>query len=366
MWIIEVMDFRRAALSLVGLSRRSADIPDGILPPARNVSQGIDVTGALTLETVYRCVSVLETASKQLSIDVWRDEAKLNGDDYPRLIAKPGPDLTTTDLIAETVASLALTGNAYWLIGRAPDGRPVSLRVLDPAECEPRIDTTTGARSVLWRGLDAQSTQIKHLRLLRVPNQARGLGPIQACAQTLAGARDMSRYAANWTQTSGVPSGILTSDQELSQEQATEARKRWNESNAPGKGVAVLGKGMKFAPLMLKPEEIQFLESRAFDVLSIGRMFGIPAHMILASLDGNSMTYQNITDAATDFVRWTLMNYLREIEDALSTILPAKTKARFNLDALLRADTNERMQTHKLAIEAGIYSADEARAIEGL
>ena len=123
---------------------------------------------------------------------------------------------------------------------------------------------------------------------------------------------------------------------------------------------------MKFAPLMLKPEEIQFLESRSFDVLSIGRMFGIPAHMILASLDGNSMTYQNITDAATDFVRWTLMNYLREIEDALSTILPAKTKARFNLDALLRADTNERMQTHKLAIEAGIYSADDARAIEGL
>ena len=117
---------------------------------------------------------------------------------------------------------------------------------------------------------------------------------------------------------------------------------------------------------MLNPAEIQFLESRAFDVLSIGRMFGIPAHMILASLDGNSMTYQNVTDAATDFVRWTLMGYLREIEDALTSILPAKTKARFNLDALLRADTNERIATHKLAIEAGIYSAQEAREIEGL
>ena len=360
------MNFTAAALSFIGLSRRDeTPIPEGVIPPARGV-QPINVTGALTLETVYRCVSILETAAKQLSFDVWRDDDRLTGDQISRLIVKPAPDLSITDLIAETVASLALTGNAFWLIGRAPDGRAVSLRVLDPSECAPILDKTTGARSVMWRGTENDSTKIKHLRLLRVPSEASGLGPIQACARTLMGARDMASYAANWTQSSGVPSGILASDQELTKDQADEARRRWNESNSHGKGVAVMGKGMKFTPLMLNPAEIQFLESRAFDVLSIGRMFGIPAHMILASLDGNSMTYQNVTDAATDFVRWTLMGYLREIEDALTSILPAKTKARFNLDALLRADTNERIATHKLAIEAGIYSAQEAREIEGL
>lgn len=365
MWIVSAMNFPRAALSLMGLSRRDA-APEGIVPPPHKAARPIDINGALTLETVYRCVSILETASKQLSIDVWRENSRLSGDEVPRLVQKPGPDLTITDLIAETVAALALTGNAYWLIGRAPDSRPVSLRVLNPGECQPILDAQTGARSVLWRGEQADSTRIKHLRLLRVPNQAAGLGPIQACAQTLMGARDMAAYAANWTQSSGIPAGILTSDQELTAEDAQAARERWNDSNSFNKGIAVVGKGLKFSPLMLNPSEIQFLQSRAFDVLSVGRMFGIPAHMILASLEGSSMTYQNITDAATDFVRWTLMNYLREIEDSITAILPGKTKARFNLDALLRADTNERMATHKLAIEAGIYTPQEAREIEGL
>lgn len=119
-------------------------------------------------------------------------------------------------------------------------------------------------------------------------------------------------------------------------------------------------------PLHLTPSEVQFLESRAFDVLGVGRMFGIPAHMLLAAVNGSSLTYQNVNDAATDFIRWTLMAYLREIEDTLTAILPRGTIVRFNLDALLRANPAARMATHKTAIDAGIYSPAYARLIEGI
>ncbi len=107
--------------------------------------------------------------------------------------------------------------------------------------------------------------------LLRVPNQARGLGPIQACAPGAWPAPATCQVCSDWTQTSGVPSGILTSDQELSQEQANEARKRWNESNSPGKSVAVLGKRRPRNSHAQSKEEIQFLNPRSFDVLSIGQ-----------------------------------------------------------------------------------------------
>ena len=60
------------------------------------------------------------------------------------------------------------------------------------------------------------------------------------------------------------------------------------------------------------------------------------------------------------------MAYLREIEDTLTAILPRGTVVRFNLDALLRANPSARMATHKTAIEAGIYTADYARRIEGI
>lgn len=355
------------ALALVGLTRSEAatPAPSGIFPPPRP-STLFPESAALTLDAVYRAVSVLETAGKQLSLDVWRTGIQLEGDAIPKLIASPSPTTTPTDLIAETIASLALRGNAYWLIGRTGDGRAEALRVLDPLECVPVLDSTTGTRLVQWRGKTYDQAAIRHLRLLRVPGKAEGLGPIQACMSTLSGAKAMSEYASQWVGGSGIPTGILSTDQDITAEQSKQAKAAWMESNAPGAGIAVIGKGLHFSPTILKPAEVQFLESRAFDVLAVGRMFGIPAHMLLASVDGSSMTYQNVNDAATDFIRWTAMGYLREIEDALTALLPRATVARFNLDALLRADTAERMTTHSTAIAAGIYPAEYARKIEGI
>ncbi|MBS5978049.1 MAG: phage portal protein [Actinomyces urogenitalis] len=360
------------AQRLARLLLRSADAAQpspAVLPPRREAATVTTPRQALTLDSVYRCVSVIQTAAKQLSLDVWRRDAggrSIRLDDAPPVIARPDADTSTTDLIAETVASLALRGNAYWLIAHERDGRPSGVRVLDPMACTPVLELRTGARTVQWDGRTWAPEDLRHLRLVRVPGAAEGLGPIQACARALTGAADMSTYAADYLQASGVPTGLLTSDQDINAAQAEEAKRRWMTSNGPDQGIAVLGKGLTFHALSLKPSEVQFLESRAFDVLAVGRMFGVPAHMLLASVNGSSMTYQNVTDASLDFVRWTVMGYLREIEEALTAVLPRGTTARFNLDALLRADAATRMTTHEVAIRAGVYDSAEARRIEGL
>lgn len=354
--------------SLMGFRRDDGGAPvlPGITPPPRRAASAIDERGALAIDSVYRAVTVLQSAGKQISLDAWREGIQLEGADIPTIISTPGPGLTVTSLIAETIASLALRGNAYWLVGRNRDGRVNSLRVLDPTECVPNLNRETGERTVQWRSRTWQPNDLRHLRLTYVPGQAEGLGPIQACARSLQGARDMAAYASQWTSGGGVPTGVLSTEQPITAAQAKEAKRAWNESNSHGGGVAVIGAGLKYSPLHLTPSEVQFLESRAFDVLAVGRMFGIPAHMLLAAVNGSSLTYQNVNDAATDFIRWTLMAYLREIEDTLTAILPRGTIVRFNLDALLRANPSARMATHKTAIEAGIYSPAYARLIEGI
>lgn len=334
--------------------------------PARRNAPAANEDSALALTSVFRAVQILQTAGKQLTINIYRDGLHLEGEQVPRFIHTPAPGLTMADLVNDTIASLAFRGNAYWRIVRNSDGRVEGIHALPPLECLPILDPASGARRVRWRNREYTDRDMIHLRFLTVAGRAEGLSPIQACAATITAARDMQDYAQQWLDTSGVPTGILSTDQDITPDQAEKAKKRWNETHSHSGGVAVIGNGLKYTPVHLKPEEIQFLESRNFDVLEIGRMFGIPAHMLLASVEGNSMTYQNINDAATDFVRWTLMNYLKEIETALTRVLPQKTRARFNLDALLRADTMERMQTHALAINAGIYTPEHARKIEGI
>ena len=85
---------------------------------ARTASLIADAENAIRDNAIDRAVQLLTLGASQLSIDVWRG---------PDLIERPSlvrrPDIKLRDLSAftkRTVASLALTGNAYWL---RTDGR---------------------------------------------------------------------------------------------------------------------------------------------------------------------------------------------------------------------------------------------------
>lgn len=344
--------------------REKAVTNPAVMPPARDAYLALSPRSAMGLEAVYRALSILETASKQLTIDAWRGKDLL--DPPPALVRRPNIGSTQSRFIVETVASLAQRGNAYWLITRAPSGQILTLDVLPPLEVTPKQNLQTKIIDYTYQGRLYSSRDIKHLKLLTVAGEIEGLGPIQAARRNLAGALDLADYASSLVNGGGIPTGILTSDQAISPSLAKETRDEWNNTQAIGKGIAVLGKGTKFQVLSLKPEEIQFLETQNFNVTQIARLFGIPARLMLAPLEGTSTTYANAQQEDLQFVKWTLMAYLREIEAALSDILPHGQTARFNLDALLRTDTYTRYQAHQIGISAGFLTIDEVRAIEGL
>lgn len=336
-----------------------ADTPTGVLPPPRET---IDVTPstALGLSAVYRAVSILSTGVSQMTLDVWRGDAPIGA---PSWLRRPDIKTSRSAFLEATATSLATRGNAYWHVIRdTPADQPKALVVLDPAEV--LIDETTGEYG--WRGKRLQPWQCQHLALLRVPGSPYGLGPITAAATELRGAMGARDFGATWLDASGVPTGILKTDQALSPEQAKEFRTDWDESQQGRRGTAVLGAGLDYRPLLLNPKDAQFIESQQFSVTQVARMFGIPAHMLLAAVEGTSMTYTNVADADLTFTRWTLTQYLREIEEAFSTLLPRGQQARFNLDAILRPSTKARYEAHKLALDAGFLTVAEVRQIEGL
>lgn len=360
-------------LGLLGIQRRNEDGADthslaALFPPARE--RGWDTLAnprlALSLDAVYRSVLIIQTAAAQLSLDAWRGSERLEGDAYPRCLSHPWEDADQTDLITELVASLALRGNAYIRVIRDKQNTVIGLRPLPPLECTPRLHPGSGLRDVQWRGKTYSPRDIAHIRLMRIPGEAEGLGPLQACARGLNAAVEMSNYAGDFLRNGGIPTGILSADQHITPDEAQKAKDRWNESNSTKNGIAVLGHGLKFQALQLKPEEVQFLEAREFDAKTIARMFGIPAHMAMVSMDGSSLTYQNIQDADLSFMRWTGMGYLRPIEAALSRVLNGTQSTRFNLDAFLRPDTKSRWDTYAVGLGAGFITPQWVQATEGL
>jgi HK97 family phage portal protein len=218
-----------------------------------------------------------------------------------------------------------------------------------------------------YRGTtEYKTTDIQHLKALSVPGNHYGLGPIQACQPELLSIKDTRDYASTWFTDSAIPSGVLKSDQMLSPDQAAAAKNAWNTTAGAKNGVAVLGNGLTYMPMYLNPKDAQFLENQGFGVQQICRLFGIPAQMMLASVDGTSMTYTSVEQEQIAFTRYTLSQYYVEIEAAMSSLLPRGTEARMNIDALLRSDTLTRYQAHQIALGAGFKTIDEVRSDEKL
>ena len=351
-----------ADLFVPGFEERSS----GIVPPPRSATSGVTTNDALSLASVYRSVSIIATAMKQLGIHVYRDDAEVTP--TPLVIRQPDSKVTREVWMEQTINSLALAGNAYWLISRNGRGETINLEVLNPFDMMIQTDDYGTALYYYYRGtIKYELNQIEHLGMLRVPGNAYALGPIQSCQAELLNARDTRDYASKWFTDSGIPSGILKSDQMLSPDQAQAAKDAWNLTAGARHGTAVLGNGLNWQPVYLSPKDSMFIEAQGWNVQQIARLFGIPANMLLAPVgDGASMTYQNMEQEQMGFVRYTLSQYIVAIESSLSKLMSRGTMVKINVDSLLRSDTLTRYQAHKLAIESGWMTVDEVRAIEDM
>lgn len=360
-------------LGLVTRSAPAPEAPEGyaaqVTPPARSEVNGLDQL--VTIDAVYRALQVIETGALQLSVDVWRTMAGRTERVEPRpaIVDQPNVDQHGATFYAATCVSLAARGNAYWLKSKGADGSVINLDPIDPLGVH--IEHDRRRRRVLYhtplRREPYTHADIEHLALMRLPGKAEGLGPIQAAQATLAGQLRMREYADGWFDDDrGNVDAILATDQHLTAEQAAAYKEQWTRTQGMKNGPAVLGAGLDYRPLALKPAELQWLDSQKFGVTGIARLLGIPSSLMLAPVEGTSLTYQNVEQEWIGFVRFTLMRYLREIELAISRLLPRTQTARFNVDALLRTDTLTRYQAHKLGREAGFLNVAEIRAMEGL
>lgn len=331
--------------------------------PTRINSVTVSPNKAMSLVSVYRSVSILSGAVEQMSLDVYRNDAVI---DSPALIKSPSLDITRAAFLQQSMTSLALYGNTYWLLSRAGANEAVQdIEVLNPALVTIELDDRTGrVKNYRYGDKSYPLWRIKHLKLIRVPGSYVGLGPIQAAQASLVGATDLRDYANNWFYSGGVPSGVLKSDQVLNQIQSDAIKERFLSAQS-AHGVAVLGQGLNYQPIYLSPKDAQFIESQQWTKTDIATLFGVPALYLHADA-GNNQSYSNQQQVDIAFMKFTVSKYMREIEDALSELLPRGQVVKFNPESLLRTDTKSRYEGHALALANGWMTTNEVRAIEGL
>lgn len=372
---------RRAFASL---GAKSAPVWTPENPPAHRTSAsaaGVAVTqeSALGISAFWACVRILASTIGSLPITVYvtNGQKRTPARDTPLwnvLHDSPNADQTPIDFVECLSLSLLLTGNSYARKIKSA-GRLVGLDPIRPDIVSVRR-LESGAIGYRWsengRSFDLTDADVFHVRGFG-GGPLSGLSPLRHGCETLGIAQAARRSAASMYRNGMRPSGTLTTEKYLSEEQYQAVQERIADQFVGAQNAGrpfVLEGGMKWDSLSMNAEDAQLLQSMAFSVEEICRIFGVPPFMIGHSEKSTSWG-TGIEQQMLGFQKFTLNPYLRRIEQAISKqlIAPAdrgRLHAEFNLEGLLRADSKARAEFYRTMTQIGAMTVNEVRKKENL
>lgn len=344
---------------------------------------GIGASNPTGLSATWACVGLVAGTGGSLPCVLHRSDGAVmvEARDHPLyrvLRESPNFDQTPLDFFEFLFASIELQGNAYATIERRNDGSVYSLTPIRPDLVAVRRKASGFLEYEWTEDGRKQVRDVGDVLHIRGPmgNALGGVSVLSACRGVFTGAIS-AESAARSTFANGMrPSGVLSTDPSisLSKEQREEFNgylgENFQGSVNTGRPM-LLDRGMKWQQINITPEDAQMLESRKFSGEEICRIFGVPPAMV--GYGDKSSNWGTGKEAdVLGFVKFTLRRRIKRVEQALQKqLLSAADRANgyavsFNLDALLRADTESRFNSYEKGIRMGIYTRNEVRALENL
>lgn len=299
--------------------------------------------------------------------------ARLDGRS-PGMVEMVAPRLSKPEFWSQAITSVLWFGEAFIYTPRNASGQIGSpLWLLHPADVF--LDAYSGRYYVAPEegAEEGQRTYFEDADLIVVrghmrPGDARGYGVLDFFRDALALAGSTRAFALN-TFRAGVPAGYLKVNQpDLTREQAEALQTRWMAAHGGQmKKIAVLNAVTEFHPLALDANTVALIDMLKITAWEICAMFSVPTSKIGLSLS-DSMTYNNMQDDDSRFVKDTLRVWVDRFEKAITNRLPQGTYMKVNLDSYLRGNTSDRFAAYALALDPdkGWMTTDEVRALEEL
>jgi HK97 family phage portal protein len=349
-------------------------------------SAGVEINQqtALASSSVMACVMMLTEDVAKLPVSLFKfraDRSRQAVTDHPLadLFEDPNEWQTWLEFAEMVQCGLVLRGNGYAVIIRNWRGKPVKLVPINPD------------RVALWEAPDGRLfyrvtpfglhemaelrdmpylipfEDVFHLRGLSV-NGLLGASRIALARDAIGLTIAQERQSATWIGAGSRPSGVLSTEQKLTDTDVKRLQSRWKEINAglqnSGKS-AILEAGLKWTPLSISAKELEFIAARQFQVQEIARMFRIPPHMIG---ELSRSTNNNITQQSQEYVNYTISGYTRRWKAKLRKTFDLREgdiQVEYDLSELVRADIVARYNGYRVAIMSGFLKPNEARIDDG-
>lgn len=322
---------------------------------------------ALRLAPVYAATSYIADTFSILPLSAYttRSGNRVKLDPQPQLVLNPHVHsiFTRVEWLHQGITSWLLRGNAYGVITDLDAGGiPSQIAWLHPDSV--RVDETKPIPEY-WHGDKRLNLDtLIHIPWYPQPGSIVGLSPISLFRQQIETGNAAVGWGHNYFQAGSVPSGHLKYGAgPLDPEQSAAVKARFKEA-VRGNDFFVSGNDWEWQSLSIKPDEAQFLQTIKASANLIAAIYRVPPEEIGGEATVGSLTYNTVEMAQIKFHTRTLQPIFTRWEAHLNRLLPNRQYVKFNADALIRADSKARAETHEINIRTGIETLDEGRALE--
>ena len=342
---------------------------------ASGVAVGTDKGRALA--AAYACVDLRARLVSSLPLKLYRKtpRGRVEQSDHPaaRLFSRrPNGAQTSTSFLAWNQANIDTLGNAVAPIVRDEFFAPVALLPLPPGKVSPVL-TKSGDIVYQIEGRNYTRADMLHVpgNDLRACDGIWGVSPIARLRETFGLAIATQQQAARFMANDATPPMILKNTLgKFDQKQAENLRAQFHEhTGGQNRGrAAVLPWGIEAQQLGFNAQDTQLLESRAFDVDEVCRVYGVPGELVGAK--GASSWGTGIGEKIQGFVKFTIAPLCIRWEQALDwSLLTEREKDEgyyfaFNIDALIRGDPKARAELYKIFREIAAMDVNQIRELE--
>lgn len=328
---------------------------------------------AFKITAVWSAVSLISDTISTLPLDAFirQDGARYPFRPRPAWVTKPDLDQQPSAFWQAVIVSLLIDGNAFIRVFRS-GGQVVNLVPLNPHKVQIKRN---GIGRVMFdvqgEARPLNSEEVIFIADLVRPGDIRGMAKVEALKDNFGLSIALESYAARFFSNSATPQGIIEFPGNLNQEQAENLRRGFDSAHRGLKRshkTGVLSGGAMWKATGVDPEQSQLENSRRLAVEDVARAFNIPNHML--GVQG-STAYASVEQDSIFFVQHTLRPLVQKLETAFSVLLaevPGGENAflRFNLDGLLRGDSQARANAYSIGLQAGYYTVNDIRRLEDL
>lgn len=336
--------------------------------------------------TYYTCLKILSEGVGKLPINLMYETEKagirqaIEHPLYDTFRTRPNPYMTPTSFWSWVEAQRLHYGNAcVYMTGLGTENEPLQLWPMPFPEVEIWYDDTLALSDVpdiyyKWstgRGLRVlKSYEVMHFRTGDSIDGIIGIPVIDRLRGEVEGALGSQKFQ-NELITSGMTAkavlqytGSLSDDGVKKLAANLEKYARGEFANDGVRNIIPIPVGTQMTPLNLKLTDAQFAELKKYSAVQIASAFGIKPQQI------GDMTKQSYASSQaqqeafyTDTMLYIIKNYEEEIA---YKALPKKMRRsnyffQFDTTVMLRSDFKTQVETYKMAVEGGLYKANEAR-----